>query len=107
MIPTLVTYYSFPPDAFSWLDFPNLYQTLGVRSDATQKEIRSRHRALVQTWHPDKAKQHGIDGYSANIITEVINRAAEVLGDNETRMDYDTGRLDVYVCACFLCFHCL
>ena len=94
--------YSFPPNAFSWLEFPDLHGALGVDRDRIEK-----FAALVQTWHPDKATRYGIDHYSANIITRVINHAGEILGDNKTRKKYETNSLSTHTCACELCLHCV
>ncbi len=86
----LATYcHRYPPNAFSWLAYPDLYKTLGVEFDASTKAIRARRRALVQTWHPDKAKQHGVDRKSATLITSVINEAGHVLEDHKRRGRYD------------------
>jgi len=91
-------YYSFPPNAFSWLEFPDLHGTLSVDRNATDREIRSRRRELVQSWHPDKATRHGIDHYSANIITRVINHAGEVLGDNKDAEEIrDQQSIDIHL----------
>lgn len=63
---------------------PNYYATLGIPQDASQEEIKSRFRQLAKEHHPDKTK----DEKSAEIFSE-INKAYEVLSDDETRKEYD------------------
>lgn len=63
---------------------PNYYATLGIPQDASQEEIKSRFRQLAKEHHPDKTK----DEKSAEIFSE-INKAYEVLSDEETRKEYD------------------
>ena len=63
---------------------PNYYSTLGVSSDATKNEIKTRFRQLVKEHHPDKTK----DEKTAEILAE-INKAYEILSDDEKRKTYD------------------
>ncbi len=63
---------------------PNYYATLGISQDASQEEIKSRFRQLAKEHHPDKTR----DEKSAEIFSE-INKAYEVLSDEETRKEYD------------------
>lgn len=63
---------------------PNYYSILGVPVDATSREIKAKFRQLVKEHHPDKTK----DEKTAQTLAE-INKAYEVLSDNEKRKAYD------------------
>ncbi|MGI0003926.1 MAG: DnaJ domain-containing protein [Candidatus Nitrosotenuis sp.] len=63
---------------------PNYYSILGVPSDATKQEIKTKFRHLVKEHHPDKTK----DEKTTEILAE-INKAYEVLSDDEKRKTYD------------------
>lgn len=63
---------------------PNYYGVLGIPMDATHEEIKAKFRQLAKEYHPDKSK----DEKSAEKFAE-INKAYEVLSDEETRKDYD------------------
>jgi len=65
-------------------NLPDYYSTLGVASDATPREIKSRFRQLVKKYHPDKTK----DETTAEKLAE-INKAYEILSDAEKRKTYD------------------
>ena len=67
------------------MDFKDYYQTLGVKRDATDKEIRSAFRKLARKYHPDMNK----DDKSAEARFKEINEANEVLSDPEKRKMYD------------------
>lgn len=60
------------------------YEILGVKRDATQKEIDSAFRRLARKYHPDVNP----DPQAAEKFKE-INEAHEVLGDPEKRRKYD------------------
>jgi len=60
---------------------PNLYDTLGVRSNATADEIKRAYRKLANQHHPDK-------GGDTNRFQE-IQKAYDTLGDSARRMSYD------------------
>lgn len=98
-------YHRYPPKAFSWLAYPDLYKTLGVEHDASSKVIRARRRALVQSWHPDKARHHGVDRESATLVTRVINEAGYVLGNDKRRRRYDYTSRFRTKCKGDLCFN--
>eukprot|EP00116_Pleurobrachia_bachei_P012547 sb/3472809/ len=61
------------------------YQTLGIKKDATTKEIRSAFKKLALQNHPDKNK----DNPDAEKDFMKINEAYEVLKDEATRRTYD------------------
>jgi molecular chaperone DnaJ len=63
---------------------PNYYGILGVPIEATLEEIKAKFRQLAKEYHPDKSK----DEKSAEKFAE-INKAYEILSDEETRKDYD------------------
>lgn len=63
---------------------PDYYSMLGVPADASQSEIKAKFRQLVKEYHPDKTK----DEKTAAKLAE-INKAYEVLSDEEKRKTYD------------------
>ena len=64
------------------------YQILGVRPDASEKEIRHAYYALAKKLHPDKAKNN--EKQSDNELKlAVISEAYNVLKDPARRKDYD------------------
>ena len=64
-----------------------LYQVLGVRSDATDEEIKATFRRLAKQLHPDL---HPGDADAERRLQQVI-RAYETLSDRPSRMAYDAG----------------
>lgn len=66
---------------------PTLYAVLGVRPSATIDEIRSAYRRLARTWHPDVCKEP-----DAAEQFKTIQRAYEVLSNEQQRRKYDAGR---------------
>ncbi len=66
---------------------PNHYETLGVSKDATDKEIKQAYRALSMKYHPDKVKAEDLD--EANVKMREINEAYSVIGDADSRQEYD------------------
>src|SRR5579875_1545232 len=63
----------------------DLYQVLGVKRDASEKEIRSAYRRLARKYHPDVNP----GDKSAEEKFKEINAAHEVLSDPEKRKKYD------------------
>lgn len=63
----------------------NYYDILGVKKDASEKEIKSAFRKLAKQYHPDANP----DNPSAEAKFKEINEAYEVLSDKEKREMYD------------------
>lgn len=64
------------------------YETLGLKKDATQDDIKKAYRTLVKKYHPDL---HPNDKACADKFKE-INEAHEVLSDEKKRKQYDFER---------------
>lgn len=60
------------------------YEVLGIKKNATEKEIKSAYRKLAMQYHPDKNKEAG-----AEEKMKEINEAYEVLSDPQKRTNYD------------------
>jgi curved DNA-binding protein CbpA len=57
------------------------YQSLGLKFDATQEEIKSAYRRLAGAHHPDR-------GGSPEVFRR-IQESYEVIGDAKSRREYD------------------
>lgn len=73
------------------MEFKDYYDTLGVKPDATEAEIKSAYRKLARKYHPDKNKEAGSEEKF-----KAINEANEVLRDAEKRRAYDQLRAGGY-----------
>lgn len=74
---------------------PDYYGVLGVGRDATKSEIKEAFRRLAKEAHPDRAGQKGAkedagdDAPDPDITMAEINKAYEVLSDDDLREKYD------------------
>lgn len=68
------------------MNYKDYYKVLGVKKDATQKEIKKAFRKLAAKYHPDKNQ----GDKTAEEKFKEINEANEVLGNADKRKKYDT-----------------
>ena len=66
----------------------NLYSILGVSEESTKEEIKRAYRSLQLKYHPDKNK----NSTESVLLTQKINKAYEVLGNDEKKRMYDQER---------------
>ena len=62
----------------------NYYSILGVREDASPKEIKAAYRNLMIKWHPDRC--HHADAHRR---TEEVSLSYSVLSSPESRLTHD------------------
>ncbi len=67
------------------MKYKDYYETLGIKRDATDSEIKSAYRKLARKYHPDVNKTK-----EAEEKFKDINEAYEVLGDKTKRQRYDS-----------------
>ncbi|MFH1647040.1 MAG: DnaJ C-terminal domain-containing protein [Chloroflexota bacterium] len=63
----------------------NYYDILGVRKDATEKDLKQAYRRLARKYHPDVNPGDN----TAEARFKEINEAYEILSDKESRKKYD------------------
>lgn len=67
------------------MKYKDYYETLGIKRDATEAEIKSAYRKMARKYHPDVNKTK-----EAEEKFKEINEAYEVLGDKQKRSRYDS-----------------
>lgn len=67
------------------MSFVDYYQVLGIKKDASEKEVKNAYRKLARKYHPDVNP----NDKDAQKKFQEINEANEVLGDPEKRKKYD------------------
>ena len=67
------------------MKYKDYYETLGVKRDSSDAEIKSAYRKLARKYHPDVNKTK-----EAEEKFKDINEAYEVLGDKQKRQRYDS-----------------
>lgn len=68
------------------MEYQDYYKVLGVKRDASQKDIKQAYRKLARQYHPDVNP----GDEAAQEKFKQINEAYEVLSDPEKRKKYDT-----------------
>lgn len=66
------------------ISYHDYYETLGIKKEASDKEIKSAYRKLARKYHPDVNKDAG-----SETKFKEINEAYEVLKDPDKRARYD------------------
>jgi curved DNA-binding protein len=73
------------------MEFKDYYETLGVKPEASEAEIKSAYRRLARKYHPDVSKEAG-----AEDRFKAVNEAYEALKDADRRRAYDQVRAGGY-----------
>jgi curved DNA-binding protein len=73
------------------MEFKDYYDTLGLKPDAADAEIKSAYRRLARKYHPDVSKESG-----AEERFKAVNEAYEALKDPDRRKAYDQLRAGGY-----------
>lgn len=73
------------------MQFKDYYETLGVKPDASDADIKSAYRKLARKYHPDVSKEAG-----AEEKFKAVNEAHEALKDADKRREYDQLRARGY-----------
>ncbi|TDR44035.1 curved DNA-binding protein [Tahibacter aquaticus] len=73
------------------MQFKDYYDTLGVKPEASEAELKSAFRKLARKYHPDVSKEAG-----AEDKFKAVNEAYEALRDPEKRREYDALRARGY-----------
>jgi curved DNA-binding protein CbpA len=70
----------------------DFYEILGLDKTAIPEEIKKTYRKLAQKWHPDKWSSKSIEERKrANEKMQELNKAYEILGDEDKKKRYDSG----------------
>jgi len=70
------------------MDQNGYYRTLGVRTNATEAELKKAYRKLALRWHPDKNPGNR---EQAEEQFKLLAEAYEALSDPRQRQLYDAG----------------
>ena len=71
------------------------YEILEISETATPEEIKKSYRKLALKWHPDKwMSKSPEEKETANKKIQEINKAYEILGNEEKKRRYDLGESD-------------
>ncbi|GAA5859866.1 hypothetical protein JCM8547_004363 [Rhodosporidiobolus lusitaniae] len=83
-----------PPSSRHPLAHLDLYAALLLSSSPrpTAHEVKQAYRALILRHHPDRMGASELQGEGEGTRAEEVNRAWEVLGDEEKRGEYDRAR---------------
>ncbi len=73
------------------MEFKDYYDTLGVKTDASDADIKRAYRKLARKYHPDVSKEVGAEDKFKS-----VNEAYEALKDAERRREYDQLRAGGY-----------
>jgi curved DNA-binding protein len=73
------------------MQFKDYYETLGVKPDASDAEVKSAYRRLARKYHPDVSKESG-----AEEKFKAVNEAYEALKEPSRRKSYDQLRAGGY-----------
>jgi curved DNA-binding protein len=73
------------------MEFKDYYDTLGVKPEATDAQIKSAYRRLARKYHPDVSKEAG-----AEEKIKAVNEAYEALREPARRKAYDQVRAGGY-----------
>ena len=73
------------------MQFKDYYETLGVKPDTSDADIKSAYRRLARKYHPDVSKESG-----AEEKFKAVNEAYEALKDSQRRKAYDQLRAGGY-----------
>lgn len=65
------------------------YEILSVKKNASNKDIKKAYRKLALKFHPDRAKESGMNPKVAEEKFKEIGEAYSVLSDTEKRQQYD------------------
>mmetsp|Transcript_26200 Transcript_26200/g.56844 ORF Transcript_26200/g.56844 Transcript_26200/m.56844 type:complete len:178 (+) Transcript_26200:153-686(+) len=71
---------------------PDYYKVLGVSPQASPETIKAAYRKLALVHHPDRNLSCSANAQEATIRFKEINAAFSVLGEPNTRLEYDALR---------------
>lgn len=77
-------------DYLELVNIGNFYALLGVTKDADTDVIERAYKSLMRRFHPDKHAQiPGVTSFDLHVLASAINKAKEVLMNEELRKQYD------------------